>query len=126
MFLTYQQASRPYKRLVVDHFTFCIFSYFSHNIKLWVSFSPWRKRFVVIAGFPLSGPSRVNAMMLLFVVVFFGSFAKQIAFLFKGKFPLPKAIFSTQRYFGLVVVVVFWLLSYVVPKTKYTTLGPKF
>ena len=33
---------------------------YSHNIKLWVSLTPWRKRFVVIAGFPLSGPPRGN------------------------------------------------------------------
>ena len=38
---------------------------------------------------------------LVVVIVPLPSLAKQIAFLFKWKSPLPKAIFSTQRYFGL-------------------------
>ena len=36
MFLAYQRASRPYKRLVFDDFTFCIFYIFSQFIFLGV------------------------------------------------------------------------------------------
>ena len=41
---------------------------FSHNIKLWVSFSPWRISFSSNAGFPLFRPPRKNA--ILFICLF--------------------------------------------------------
>ena len=42
-----------------------------------------------------------ETLVIIIVIVPLPSLAKQIAFLFKWKSPLPKAIFSTQRYFGL-------------------------
>ena len=75
--------------LIFDFFgSFAICLFFPITFMLRVSFTPWRKRFAVIAGFPLSGPSGKRAVVIVIVIVI------------KGDVLLSNPIFTTQRYFG--------------------------
>ena len=69
---------------IVDDFSLIFdgiwdFLIFPQHLCGWVSLTPWRKRFVVIAGFPLSGPRRGNAKLLSLLSLDPSPSCKQIA-----------------------------------------------
>ena len=72
--------------------------FFPQHEMLRVSLTPWRKRFAVIAGFPLSGPPRGNAPLLLWVFLVGPLWLDPSPFPFKGEISLPNTILTTQRY----------------------------
>ena len=73
--------------------------FFPQHEMLRVSLTPWRKRFAVIAGFPLSGPPRETRGYCYWKVFLVGPlWLDPSPFPFKGEISLPNTILTTQRY----------------------------
>ena len=82
---------------LVDLFIFVFWGIFvfSHYIKLWVSLAPWRMLFVVIAGFPLSGPSgNAPSLLLLLLDPSASMLSKRISY-----WPFSGSRLSLHKYF---------------------------
>ena len=73
--------------------------FFSHNITVVGLLNSLAvSAFPSIAGFPLSGPPRGNAPLLLFVFLVGPLWLDPSPFPFKGEISLPNTILTTQRY----------------------------
>ena len=94
----------------------------------WVSLTPWRKRFVVIAGFPLSGPPRGNAKLLSSLDP--SPSCKQIARLVNKLIEIHAL--TPQRYTTIWYILPIRTntnkktMQKCIPKKQYMTLGSQF